>query len=65
MPSKEELYELITKLNANKGDFGIRPSENKWPNREWIVELLSTYAPTCKIFAKDYTPKQPEKKVEI
>ena len=62
-PTKEYLLNELVRITTEKGK-DIGASDNKVPDRNWLISVLAIFAPTHLIFKKDYLPPVPDTKKE-
>lgn len=62
-PDKNVLLEKFTKLMHDKGlKSGL--VEGKWPDKQWLLAIISTLNPEDEIFKKDYFPPPRKNNIE-
>jgi hypothetical protein len=62
-PDKSVLLEKFTKLMHEKGlKSGL--VEGKWPDKQWLIAIISTLNPEDEIFKKDYFPPPRKNNIE-
>ena len=54
-PNKNVLLEKFNKLMLDKG-YKSGLIEGKWPDKQWLLAVISTLNPDDEIFKKDYFP---------
>ena len=63
LPQKKVLLQLLLEACRDKHELGIVEGK-KEPNTQWMLFVLSTVAPTSRIFDKGYTPEY-ERRIEL
>ena len=63
LPQKKVLLHLLLEACRDKHELGIVEGK-KEPNTQWMLFVLSTVAPTSRIFDKGYTPEY-ERRIEL
>ena len=54
-PSKESILEEVVKFTT-QNELDIGATENKIPDKDWLLNVLAIFKPDHQFFSKDYLP---------